>query len=134
MLTIRENEKLEIRHLSQGCFHHYEDVFEIFGNAPLSLKVYRLHPSGKDCELDVVEMKGTVELQETDIEKLGDLIAQYRKITLQKDTAPPSVFSTTEDTVRLKWYRDGEIIEEISVHQEHEVFLPVLRAMRSRAK
>jgi hypothetical protein len=58
-------------------------------------------------ESHIVEKKGTVELSETDIEKLGDLITQYRKIALQKDALPPSIFSTTEDTILLKWYRDG---------------------------
>jgi len=62
------------------------------------------------------------------------LIAQYREIAQQKDTPPPSIVSTTEDTICLTWYRDGEIFEEISVHQEHEMSLPVLRALRSEAK
>jgi hypothetical protein len=107
MLNIGENEKMEIRHQSQGCFHHYEDVFEVFGNVPPQVNVYRLQPNSKTFELDIVEKKGTVELSETDIEKLGDLITQYRKIALQKDALPPSIFSTTEDTILLKWYRDG---------------------------
>jgi hypothetical protein len=133
MLNIHENEKIEIRHQSQGCFHHYEDVFEVFGNAPLQVNVYRLQPNSKTFELDIVEKKGTLELSETDIEKLSALIAQYRKIALQKDTPPPSIISTTEDTIRLIWHRDGEVVEEISVQVNGEIF-PVLRGILSRKK
>jgi hypothetical protein len=134
MLNIGENEKIEIRHQSQGCFHHYEDVYEIFGNAPLEVQVYRLQPNSKTFELNIVEKRGTLTLTETDIEKLSDFIAQYRKIASQKDTPPPGMISTTEDTIRLIWFRDGEVIEEIRVHQEHEISLPILREIRSRAK
>jgi len=134
MLNIGKNEKIAIRHQSQGCFHHYEDVYEIFGNAPLEVQIYRLQPNSKTFELDIVEKKGTVTLTETDTEKLSDFIAQYRKIASQKDTPTPGMISTTEDTIRLIWYRDGEVVEEISVHQEHEISLPILRAIRPRSK
>ena len=133
MLTIKENEKLEIRHQSQGCFHYYEDVFEIFGNAPLSLQVYRLHPNGKTNELDVAETRGTVDLTETDLNALSDFVTQYRNISLQKDTRSTGFDSTTEDIIRVRWYRDGEIVEEIKTDVNGGTF-PVLRGIFSRAK
>jgi len=132
LANICKNEKIEIRHESLGCFHHYEDVFEVSGNTPLKLDAYRLHPNGRTLELDVVEEKGTVELKQADVDKANIFIAQYLNIGSQKDCPPPGIISTTEDKIRLLWYRDGEIVEEISV-MEYQGSFPFLREILYRA-
>ena len=133
LLAICENEKIEIRHESRGCFHYYEDVFEISGNAPLDVVVRRLHPDGDTFALDKVEEKGAVTLTEAGIGKANRFIAHYLDIGSQEAPPTPSIISTTEDTIRLMWYRDGEIVEEIRV-QDYGGSFPFLSEILSRAK
>jgi len=128
-----KNEKIEIRHESWGCFHHYEDVFEISGDAPLEVDVCRLHPRGLTSELDLVEEKGTVALTETDIDKVNGFIAHYLNVSSQGGSPTPDTIRTTEDTIRLIWYRDGGIVEEVGV-QDHEGSFPFLSGILSRAE
>jgi len=131
--TICDNEKIVIRHESWGCFHHYEDVFEIAGNAPLDVDVYRRHPQGDTTKLEIVEAKGTVALTETDIDEANRFIAHYLACGLQEASPIPSVSSTTEDTLRLIWYRDGEILETIRIRDYQRPF-PFLSGILSRAR
>lgn len=133
LLTICEDEKIEIRHESRGCFHYYEDVFEISGNTPLDVVVHRLHPDGDTFALDIVEEKGAVDLTEDDIDKANRFIAHYLDIGSQEAPPTPSIISTTEDTIRLMWYRDGEIVEEIKA-QEYGGSFPFLSEILSRAE
>jgi hypothetical protein len=131
LLTICENEKIEIRHESWGCFHHYEDVFEISGEAPLNVVVYRQHPSGATAELDLVEEKGTVALTDSDVNEANGFIAHTLAIGSQKDAPIPNVVSTTDDILRLVWYRDGEIVDAVCV-QDYQATYPFLNRLRSR--
>jgi hypothetical protein len=130
--NIRNNEKIEIRHASWGCFHHYEDVFEISGTGPLVVDVHRRHPDGDTRALDIVEEKGTVVLTAADIDQANRFIAHYLRISSQKEP-PPTVISTTEDVIRLRWYRDGEIVEERKVREYSGTF-PLLSDLLSRTK
>jgi hypothetical protein len=132
LTTLCPNEKIAIRHESWGCFHHYEDVFEISGDAPSNVEVYRRHPSGNSSELDLVEEKGTVALAAADIDAANRFIAHYLTIDSQEDSPTPGVISTTEDTLRLIWYRDGEIVEERCV-RDYQGSFPFLSGMLSRA-
>lgn len=132
LAAICPDEKIAISHESWGCFHHYEDVFEISGDAPLVLEVYRRHPSGDTSKLDLVEEKGTVALKAADIDEADRFIAHSLAIDSQEESSTPSVMSTTEDTLRLIWYRDGEIVDEVSVKEYGGIF-PFLSGMLSRS-
>ncbi len=131
LATICPNETIAIRHESWGCFHHYEDVFEISGDVPLVLEVYRRHPSADTSKLDLVEKKGMVALTAADIDEADRFIAHYLAIDSQEESSTPSVISTTADTLRLIGYRDGEIIGEVSV-QVYGGSFPFLSGMLSR--
>lgn len=131
LLHLRQNETIEIRHESWGCFHHYEDVFEFSGPAPRDVHVYRRHPSGPASDLDIVEERGTAALTKTDIERANRFIAHYLTVKAGNQAPTARMVSTTDDTLRLLWYRDGEIVSEVRVQGDAES-CPLLSELLSR--
>ena len=103
MKALAENERAEIRYQASGCFAETEFAIAIVGGEFPYADIETVKQE-YDIDLNVPEARGRTTLSSDDLEGLDELLLFYR--------GQPSGACTSDDTVEVRWTRNGKLIDQ----------------------